>query len=88
MENCPNYDTDARSGAQSFHKVELIREVDVSRASTKLPPERTDVKVRERCKHCGIIYTQASIPLSRPDVLERIGILSEVESKLPGWRHE
>ena len=88
MDNCPNYDTDPRTGAQSYHKLELVREIDVSKANPKLPPERTAVTVRDRCKHCKILYNQAGIPLSRPDIMERMGILEEVEAKLPGWRPE
>ena len=85
MENCPNYDLDTRSGAASYHKLELDREIDVSRANPKLPLDRTAVIVRERCKHCKILYNQASIPLSRPDIMHRIGILSEVQSRLAGY---
>jgi rubredoxin len=85
MENCPNYDSDPKSGAQSYHKLELVREIDTSRANPKLPLERTCVQVRQRCKHCGLLYAQASIPLSRRDTFERLGILSEVQSKIPGW---
>jgi predicted nucleic acid-binding Zn-ribbon protein len=84
MENCPNYDVDVRTGAASYHRLELDREIDLSHANLKLPPERASVIVRDRCRHCKILYNQANIPLSRPDVLERMGVLSEVESKL-GW---
>ncbi len=88
MENCTNYDVDAKSGAQSYHKLDLVREIDVSRANPKLPPENTAVTVRQRCRHCGLLYGQRVIPLSRRDVMEQLGILGEVESKIPGWRPE
>ena len=85
METCPNYDIDMKTGAQISHKLELEREIDVSRANPKLPLERTSVFIRERCQHCKLLYTQASIPLSRPDVMQHMGILKEVESKLKGY---
>ena len=85
METCPNYDIDMKTGAQLSHKLELEREIDVSRANPKLPLDRTAVFVRERCQHCKILYTQASIPLSRPDIMQCMGILNEVESKLNGY---
>ena len=86
MESCPNYDTDPKTGAQSYHKLDLAREIDVSKANLKLKPEVAAVTIRDKCSHCGILYGQAIVPLSRPDVLERMGILHEVESKIPGWR--
>jgi len=86
MESCPNYDTDPKTGAQSYHKLDLAREIDVSKANLKLKPEVAAVTIRDKCSHCGILYGQAIVPLSRPDVFERMGILSEVESKIPGWR--
>jgi len=88
MDNCPNYDTDPRTGAQSYHKLDLTREIDVSKASLKLKPEVAAVTIRDRCSHCGRLYNQAIIPLSRRDVFERMGIRGQVELKVPGWRPE
>lgn len=85
MDTCPNYDIDMKTGAQISHKLELEREVDVTRANPKLPFDRTAVFVRERCGHCKILYTQTSIPLSRPDVMQRMGILEEVTHRLSDY---
>jgi hypothetical protein len=85
MDKCSNYDVDPRSGAPSYHKLELEREIDVSKANPKIPLDRTNIIVRQRCIHCKLLYGQESIPLSRPDVMKRLGILEEVEDKLPGY---
>jgi hypothetical protein len=88
MDNCPNYDTDPRTGAQSYHKLDITREIDVTKANLKMKPEIAEVTIRDRCSHCGILYGQRAVPLSRPDVFEQMGILSEVQSKIPGWKPE
>ena len=86
MEICPNYDIDMKTGAQVSHKLELETEIDTSRANPKLPLERTGVIIRQRCSHCKLLYTQQDIPLSRPDIMQRLGILAEVESRVSGYR--
>jgi DNA-directed RNA polymerase subunit RPC12/RpoP len=84
VENCWNYDVDPRSGAQSYHPLRLIQELDVTKANSKLPVEVAQVTITQRCSRCGMLYGQQIVPLSRSDILERLGLLAEVEAKTHG----
>ena len=78
MENCPNYDV-GEGGGKSYHKLVLVRTIDYSKAKVSSDPKSCDLTIQERCSECHFLYTQQVVPLSRPDVLERMGVLKEVE---------
>jgi len=81
MENCPNYDLDPKDG-KKYHKLTLVRSIDYSKAKQSHDPKQNFLTIQERCSECNQLYSQRVVPLSRPDVLEKIGILREVEGKI------
>jgi hypothetical protein len=80
---CWNHDVNPVSGGESYHNLDLIRDVDTSHTGPDMDPEKGMIIVRQRCKHCRQIYAQQYIPVTRIDVLERLGILGQVRAFLP-----
>jgi hypothetical protein len=74
VENCFNYTINKKKGLEPiYHPLKLKREVFQR-------PE--GVHITERCETCGLLYSQRLIPLSRTDVLEKLGI--KVPVKIQG----
>lgn len=73
VENCWNYERDPKIG-KTYHKLELVREVDRSHAHPGIPPDVAYIVVKEVCKTCRQLYGKEQIPTSRTDVLEERGI--------------
>jgi predicted nucleic acid-binding Zn-ribbon protein len=81
MENCPNYDV-GEGGGKQYHRLVLERTINYTKAKVSSDPKLCDITIQERCKECHQLYTQHVVPLSRPDSLEKLGILKEVEEHL------
>jgi hypothetical protein len=81
MIDCPNYDI-GEGGEKAYHKLVLVRTIDYSKAKVSSDLKRSDVTIQERCSECHQLYEQRVVPLSRPDVLRKMGILKEVEEHI------
>jgi DNA-directed RNA polymerase subunit RPC12/RpoP len=83
VKKCWNYDVNPLSGGQSYHDLDLERDIDTRQAGPNVDPSKGLIIVRRRCKHCKQIYGQQIIPVTRIDEFERLGILNEVRAFLP-----
>jgi predicted nucleic acid-binding Zn-ribbon protein len=83
VKKCWNYDVNPLSGGQSYHDLELVRDIDTRNAGPNVDSDKGMIVVRQRCKHCKQIYGQQFIPVTRVDELERLGILNQVRAFLP-----
>ena len=79
VELCPNYLNDPKIGSKKYHKLVLQQTINYSQAKISSDPKQCSVTIQQRCEGCNILYGQRNVPLSRPDVLEKLGILEEVE---------
>jgi hypothetical protein len=83
VKKCWNYDVNPLTGGRSYHDLELIQRINTKQAGPNVDPEKGIIGVEQRCKHCGQIYRQQIVPVTRLDEFERLGILNEVRAFLP-----
>lgn len=62
---CLNYDFDPITHTKIFHDLKLEKETFI---------ENGLVKVTERCKECGLLYSNHAFPVTRVDVAKKLGI--------------
>jgi len=83
VKKCWNFDVNPVTSGQSYHDLELVQCINTKQAGPDVDPRKGIIIVQQRCKHCGHLYGQQIIPVTRVDEFERLGILNEVRVFLP-----
>jgi predicted nucleic acid-binding Zn-ribbon protein len=72
LDKCINYDLDPLTKAKTYHDLKLARDVTKTAGN-----DRALVQITESCSECGLKYTMRSIPVTRTDILQKLGIKLE-----------
>jgi hypothetical protein len=83
VKKCWNYDVNPLTSARTYHDLNLEQHLNTQKAGPKVDPAKGFILVQQRCKHCGQVYNQQFIPVTRVDEFERLGIMNEVRPFLP-----